>query len=207
MRTLPMPVVSRPSELHSPWLVPVVSGPSPAPPRYTLFPGASDLGLKPPTPWREHQLVGWRGDWSCCCCRGIPQSDPEFFEKILLLSPAAPYKGGPVLSHSPPLWLDQDCLGQGPTGPDSQLSLAGTHGLCGFTTLHPYSPPCDFKQPGLSPCHSSLVWQGRELLARLSPRSPGAGPVAWAWGCSRPGPHSGSRDLFVLKQSPYHLFF
>ena len=39
-----------------------------------------------------------------------------------------------------------------------------------FTTHHPYSPPCNFKQPGLSGCCSSLVWQGRErLLTRLSP--------------------------------------
>ena len=32
-----------------------------------------------------------------------------------------------------------------------------------------------------------------------------------AWGCSHPGPHAGPhagpRDLFVLKQSPYLLFF
>ena len=28
------------------------------------------------------------------------------FEKIFLLNPAAPYKEGPVLSHSPPLQLD-----------------------------------------------------------------------------------------------------
>ena len=34
--------------------------------------------------------------------------------------------------------------------------------------LHPYSPPCDFKQPGLSQCCSSLVWHGRELLTWLS---------------------------------------
>ena len=49
--------------------------------------------------------------------------------------------------------------------------------------IHPYSPPCDFKQPGLSWCCSSLVWQERKLLTRLSPRSPiavlmGAGPRA-----------------------------
>ena len=43
--------------------------------------------------------------------------------------------------------------------------------------LCPYSPPCDFKQPGLSWCCSSLVWQGMELLAWLSPRIPVAGQV------------------------------
>ena len=41
--------------------------------------------------------------------------------------------------------------------------------------LHPHSPPCDFKQPGLSMWCSSLVWQGREPLTWLSPRSPAAG--------------------------------
>ena len=38
--------------------------------------------------------------------------------------------------------------------------------------LGPYSPPCDFKQPYLSLCCSNLVWQGRELLTQLSPKSP-----------------------------------
>ena len=33
-----------------------------------------------------------------------------------------------------------------------------------------------------------VLWQARQ---------------AWAWDCSRPGP----RDLFILKQFPYHLFF
>ena len=54
--------------------------------------------------------------------------------------------------------------------------------------LCPYSPPCDFKQSCLSGCCSNLVWQGREP-------------------CSRSGPCAGARDLFVLKQSPYCLFF
>ena len=27
------------------------------------------------------------------------------------------------------------------------------------------------------------------------------------WGCSCPGTHSGPRDLFILKQSPYRVFF
>ena len=40
----------------------------------------------------------------------LPQSVSFFslfrFVKILLLNPAAPYKEGPVLSHSPPLQLD-----------------------------------------------------------------------------------------------------
>ena len=56
--------------------------------------------------------------------------------------------------------------------------------------LRPYSPPCDFKQPGLSWCCSSLVWQGRESLARLSPRSPVAGLAGAGLGLQSPlSPH------------------
>ena len=54
----------------------------------------------------------------------LPQSVSFFslfrFEKILLLNPAAPYKEGPVLSHSPPLKLG---MGLSRSGPDmAQLS-------------------------------------------------------------------------------------
>ena len=80
------------------------------------LPGALGLGSIPPTPLQECWVAGWRGDWSCCC-RRIPQSAPEclfLFEKILLLSPATPYKEGPVLSHSPPLQLDWGLSGSGP---------------------------------------------------------------------------------------------
>ena len=68
--------------------------------------------------------------------------------------------------------------------------------------LHPYSSPCDFKQPGLSRCCSSLVWQGRDLLTWLSPKSPATDPAV-----AEPGPHTGPRDLIFWKQSPYRLFF
>ena len=61
----------------------------------------------------DKKISGWRGAWSCCC-RRIPQSAPKgLFEKILLLNPAAPYKEGPVLSHSPPLQLDRGLCGSG----------------------------------------------------------------------------------------------
>ena len=73
--------------------------------------------------------------------------------------------------------------------------------------LHPYSPPCDFKQPGLSWCCSSLVWYGREPLTWLSPRSPGAGPARAGLGLQLPWSLCWSQCLFVLKQFPYHLFF
>ena len=91
------------------------------------LPGASDLGSMPSTPPQEHQAAGWRGGWRCCCKR-IPQTAPKclfffsffLFEKFILLNPAAPYKEGPVLSHSPPLQLD---LGLSESGPDmAQLS-------------------------------------------------------------------------------------
>ena len=69
----------------------------------------------------------------------LPQSVSFFslfrFEKILLLNPAAPYKEGPVLSHSPPLKLGMGLSRSGPTVPNSQLSPVGAHSLCGFTTL------------------------------------------------------------------------
>ena len=58
--------------------------------------------------------AGWGGGWSGCCWR-IPQMATEclffslfLFEKFLLLNPAAPYKEGPVLSHTPTLQLDQE---------------------------------------------------------------------------------------------------
>ena len=125
---------------------------------------------------REHQAAGWRGYWRCCC-RRIPQTAPQclfLFEKILLLNPAAPYKEGPVLSHSPPLQLDQGLSRSG--SHTAQLSTPQpVSTVCAGLPLRPYSPPCDFKQPGLSGCCSSLVWQGRGPLTRLSPRSPAAG--------------------------------
>ena len=120
----------------------------------------------------------WREDWSCCC-RGIPQSAPNglfLFEKILLLNPAAPYKEGPVLSLSPPLLLDGDCLHQGPTGPNSQLSPASTHSLHVFTIL------------SLFP---SLQLQAtRSLSVLLKPCLAGEGAISTAVSqesCGRPG--------------------
>ena len=154
------------------------------------------FGLDAPTsPW-ERQAAGWRGHWSCCC-RRIPQTAPKglfLFEKSLVLSSATPYKEGPVLSHSPPLQVDQGLSRSEPN--TAQLST--------LPSLCPQSPWVYrfalIPLPATSQCCSSLVWQGREPLAQLSPRS-------LAWGCSHPGPCAGPRDLFVLKQSLYHLFF
>ena len=97
--------------------LPGVCGLSPLPPEVCILPDASDVSLEdiqgahspqcfvfgmPPTTLGEHQVACCRGDWSYCCSR-IPQTAPQchfLFEKMLLLYPAAPYKEGPVLTHS-----------------------------------------------------------------------------------------------------------
>ena len=90
----------------------------PPPPPQVFIPPRQCLrfGLDTPKAPRELWAARWRGDWSCCC-RRITQSALEglfLFEKIFLLNPAAPYKEGPVLLHSPPLQLDQGLSGSGP---------------------------------------------------------------------------------------------
>ena len=168
------------------------------------------MGSIPPTAPRECRAAGWRGYWSCCC-RGIPQSAPSglfLFGKILLLNPVTPSMQGRVCPLTQPTsparpWTVRVRVPHGPTLNSPQLVPTVSLGL----PLRPYSPPCDFKQPGLSQCCSSFIWEGREPLTCLSPRSPVAGPWARAWVCSCPGPQAGARDLFVLKQSPYCLFF
>ena len=138
---------------------------------------------------RDGLVGGWRGDWSCCC-RGIPQRTPEgifLFGKILLLNPAAPSIQGracPLTQPTSPArpgteWVR---VPHGPTLNSPQPAPTVSVGL----PLHPYSPPWDFKQPGLSWCCSSLVGSG--VAAALVP-------------VFVPG------TFFVLKQSPYLLFF
>ena len=157
-------------------------------------------------------MARWRGDWSCCC-RGIPKSAPEglfLFERILLLNPALPgslctRKG--LSSHSAHLssyaGIVRVRAPHSPTlnSPQPAPSVSGLQ-VC---SLCPYSPPCNFKQRGLSWCFSSFVWQGRELLTGSLPGVLRQAPHRRAWGCSCPGPCIGTRDLFVLKQSPYLL--
>ena len=134
-------------------------------------------------------VAGWRGDWSCCC-RGIPQSATMglfLFWKILLLNPVAPSVQGkacPLTQPTSParpgtVWVR---VTHGPTLYSPQPAPMVSVGL----PLRPYSPPCDFKQPDLSRCCSGLVWQGREQLTRLSPRSPGAGPAGAGLGLQQP---------------------
>ena len=134
----------------------------------------------------------WGGGWNSCC-RRIPQTATEWlfffiflFEQFLLLNLAAPYKEGPVLSHHPPLQLDLGLSGSraqhGPTLNSPQLAHTDSMGL----PLCLYSPPCNFKQPSLSGCCSSLVWQGREPLTWLSPKSPTADPAGTGMGLQDP---------------------
>ena len=81
----------------------------------------------------------WVGRWmerllqenSPNCCR-VSFFSLFIFKKFLLLILATPYKEGPVLSHSSPLQLN---WGLSRSGPIMAQFMAGTHGLCGFTTF------------------------------------------------------------------------
>ena len=100
------------------------------------------------------------------------------FGKILLLNPVVPSIQGracPLTQPTSParsrtVWVR---VAHGPTFKSPQPAPMVSVGL----QLHPYSPPCDFKQAGLSQCCLGLVWQRRGTLTWLSPRSPVAGPA------------------------------
>ena len=136
-----------------------------------------------------------------------PRGSFSFWENILLLNPVAPSVQGKACPLAQPTSPARPGVVRVriPGGPTFNSPQPVPEVSLGFP-LHPYSPPCDFRQPGLSQCCSGLVWQGREALTQLSPRSHAAGPHRRAWGCSCPSPRIGPRDLFVLKQSPYFLF-
>ena len=151
------------------------------------LPGASNLVSMSPKPLREHLSAWWRGNWSYCF-RRIPQTDPEclfLFEKILLLNPAAPYKERPVLSHNPPLQLDQGLSGSWPHTAQLSTLPASAHSLHGFTTsslfpsLRLQATRCFFVL--LKPCLAR-----REPLTWLSPRSPTAGLAGIGLGLQLP---------------------
>ena len=165
-------MVSRLSVLHTPWSVPVFSV------SCALSPWCLGFGLDNP-----HSPVGaqinatrWRGDWSCCCKR-IPQSAPEglfLFEKIFLLNPATPSVQGSTC----PLKQPTSPAGQGSIWPNSQLFLAGAHGLCVFTTSSLF--------PSLRPQAT------RSLSVLLEPRLAGAvavNPALSQESCRRPCGH------------------
>ena len=140
------------------------------------------------THFQDGRVAGVRGDWRCCC-RGIPQSAPEglFLLGKILLNPAAPSIQGRVCPLTQPTSPARPGIVQvrahhGPTLNCPQPAHMVSMGL----PLHPYSPPCDFKQPDLSWCCSSLVWQGREPLTWLSPWSPVAGRAGAGLGLQSP---------------------
>ena len=138
-----------------------------------------------------------------------PRGSFSFWEKsscsILWLPPC---KEGLVLSHSPPLQLVWG------------LSWSGSH-VAQLSTLlsqrpHLWSPwvyhfvlvpliATSGNQVSHSVARPCLAGEGA-LNPALSQESCGRPCEGRTWGCSRPGPRVGPRDLFVLKQSPYLLF-
>ena len=117
----------------------------------------------------------------------VPQSVLFFLGKILLLHPVALSIQGkactlthPTSSARPGVVLVR--ITHGPTLNSPQPAPVVSLGL----PFYPYSPPCDFRQPGLSQCCSGLVWQGRGPLTHLSPRSPAAGPAGAGLGLQLP---------------------
>ena len=68
--------------------------------------------------------------------------------------------------------------------------------------LCPYSPPYDLKQLALSWYCSSPVWQGREPLGQLSPRSPVVGPAGAGLGLQSPWSPRWSQGPFCPEVIP-----
>ena len=142
---------------------------------HTLL-GASDVGLMPP---HLHGSSGQPdGKETGAAAAGefpkVPRRVFFFFEKIILLNPAAPYKEGPVLSHSPPLQLDQELSRSGPhMAQFSTLPSQCTRSPWVYHFVLIPLPATSSNQ--ISGCCSNLVWQGRGPSTRLSPRSPAAG--------------------------------
>ena len=145
------------------------------------------------TPWSMRTVpvwvARWRGDWSCCC-REVPQSAPEvlfLFGKILLLNTVAPSVQGrscPLTQPTSPArpGTFRVRVAHGPSFNSPQPAPTVSVGL----PLRPYSPACDFKQSGLSQYCLGFVWQGKEVLNQLSPRSPEAGPAGAGLGLQPP---------------------
>ena len=126
------------------------------------FPSASDLGS------RRLELLLQENSPNCPQVSFSENPPAQSCSSIQgracpLTQPTSPARPGTVWVTAP----------HGPTLNSVQLAPTVLGGL----PLCPYSSPCDFKQPGLSLCCSSLVWQGRGPLTQLSLRSPVAG---WA---------------------------
>ena len=108
----------------------------------------------------------------------FPKVPPRvfLFGKILVLNPAAPSIQGracPLTQPTSPARLGTVWVRVAHSPTLNSPQPAPMVSVC--LPLRPYSTPCDFEQPGLSQCFSGLVWQGREPLTWLSPRSPVAG--------------------------------
>ena len=121
---------------------------------------------------------GWRGgEETGAVAAGefpkVPQRVFFFLGNILLLNPVAPS----VQGRACPLTQPPSPARQGAVrvriscSPPFNSPRPAPVVSLGFP-LCPYSPPCDFRQPGLSQYCSGLVWQRRGALTQLSPRSP-----------------------------------
>ena len=131
-----------------------------------------------------------------------------FFGKILLVNPVAPSVQGracPLTQPTSPArpGAVRVRIPHGPTFNSPQPAPVVSQGF----PFHPYSPPCDFKQPGLSQCCSGLVWQGTEPLTRLSPRSPAAGPAREGLGLQLPWSPRWSQGPFCPEAIPLPSVF
>ena len=128
--------------------------------------------------------------------------------KILLLNPVAPSVQGRaclLTQSTSPARPGTVCV-RVPHKPTlNSRQPVPTVSMC--LPLYPYSPPWDFKQPGLSQCCSSLVWQGREPLTRFSPRSPAAGLAGAGLGLQSPWSLHCSQGPFCPEAIPLTSVF
>ena len=165
-----MPLVSRLSEFHSPPSVPVVLV-------WCVLPNPSTTVLRIWVRYALSSRVERRLE--LLLQESSPKCPQGFFFYFLENPPAQSCCS--IQGRACPLTQPTSLARPGtarvraPHGPTLNSSQPAPTVSAVFTTLHPYSPPCDLKQPGLSWCSSSPVRQGRVPLTRLSPRSPAAG--------------------------------
>ena len=90
---------------------------------------------------------------------------------------------------------------------------ANVHSLSGCTPpLHVchfiFIPPATSKHQVHPGAAQTSLFGTEESLTCLSSQNPAADPGGHqTWGCSRPGPCTGPRDIIVPKHSPYCLIF
>ena len=122
--------------------------------------GASDLGLIPPAHPRRSAGLPVGEETGAAATGELPKLPPSVFffvrKSPCSILPLQTRKG--LSSHTAHLtarlgtvWVRAP---HGPTLNSPHLVPIVSVGLL----LCPYSPPCDFKQPGFSQCCSSLVW-------------------------------------------------